>query len=390
MELDFDKEIDALLRKARAGKAVFAGERAGSHLDADEFVAFAENAMPENSRRLHYAHLAECDRCRKILSNQILLNSEAEPAAASPAVIAAVLEESIPWYRRLFAMPNLVYGMGALVLVFGGFLGFLVLQNSTGESDISQMSESHPVATGEGGPMASEESAGDFSPEVLNANANSSIATNTMRAANASANTAASVANETASAFGAIANTNSAPPAASLADSVTARSVEELPTVRRDSDASLEVTTAEPPAPAKDTKDGRQEQNKGLLLMKSDAQTEGEKSKKLANERRMREAPRTQAGGLAKPSVGPSRDLNTQQNQTNSTYDVSVIRQFGGRTFQQKDRVWYDNAYRGQATINVRRGTKEYKKLDSGLRSIAENLGGTVVVVWKEKVYRIQ
>ena len=51
---------------------------------------------------------------------------------------------------------------------------------------------------------------------------------------------------------------------------------------------------------------------------------------------------------------------------------------------------WVDSEYRGQATTNISRGTNEYKKLDSGLRGIVENLGGTVVIVWKEKAYRIQ
>ena len=62
----------------------------------------------------------------------------------------------------------------------------------------------------------------------------------------------------------------------------------------------------------------------------------------------------------------------------------------GGKTFRRDGNVWYDAAYRGQATINIARGTKEYKKLDSGLRVIVENLGGAVVIVWKERAYRIQ
>jgi hypothetical protein len=62
----------------------------------------------------------------------------------------------------------------------------------------------------------------------------------------------------------------------------------------------------------------------------------------------------------------------------------------GGKTFKRENNVWYDSAYRGQATTNVTRGTNEYKKLDAGLRGITENLGGTIVVVWKQRAYRIQ
>ncbi len=52
-----------------------------------------------------------------------------------------------------------------------------------------------------------------------------------------------------------------------------------------------------------------------------------------------------------------------------------------GKTFKRAGNAWVDSAYKGQATTNITRGTKEYKKLDSGLRSIAENLGGTVIIV---------
>lgn len=69
---------------------------------------------------------------------------------------------------------------------------------------------------------------------------------------------------------------------------------------------------------------------------------------------------------------------------------MPLTRTVSGKTFNKRDGAWYDSAYRGQATVNVRRGTDEFKKLDGGLRNIAITLGGTVVVVWKEKTYRIQ
>ena len=69
---------------------------------------------------------------------------------------------------------------------------------------------------------------------------------------------------------------------------------------------------------------------------------------------------------------------------------MPVTRIAGGKTFNNRERVWYDTAYTGQATTNVRRGSEEFKKLDSGLRDIANMIGGTVVVVWKTKAYRIQ
>ena len=65
-------------------------------------------------------------------------------------------------------------------------------------------------------------------------------------------------------------------------------------------------------------------------------------------------------------------------------------RRIGEKTFTRKNGVWYDANYNGQATTNILRGSDDYKKLDSGLRSIIGNLSGTVVIVWKNKAYRIQ
>jgi len=65
-------------------------------------------------------------------------------------------------------------------------------------------------------------------------------------------------------------------------------------------------------------------------------------------------------------------------------------RAVGGKTFERKQGVWYDVAYQGRPTINVRRGSAEYSKLDAGLKSIANSLSGTAVIVWGAKAYRIQ
>jgi predicted anti-sigma-YlaC factor YlaD len=140
MEFEFDKEIDAILRKTRDGESVFAIENPPfAHFDADELSAFAENALPEKTKIFYIEHLADCNRCRQILSNIILLNSEAETSPAFVADEQKIIAPVLPWYRRFFAFPNLAFSLGALVLVFGGLLGFIVLQTSY-QSEVSQTS----------------------------------------------------------------------------------------------------------------------------------------------------------------------------------------------------------------------------------------------------------
>jgi predicted Zn-dependent protease len=66
-----------------------------------------------------------------------------------------------------------------------------------------------------------------------------------------------------------------------------------------------------------------------------------------------------------------------------------ATRRVRGKTFEQRDNVWYDTAYTGQPTTNVRRATNRYRALDKDLRAITDSIPGTVVVLWKQTAYRI-
>jgi hypothetical protein len=175
MEVDFDKEIDALLRKARADGPVLVGD--GRHMDADEIAAFAENAVPERSRGAYTLHLADCDRCRKILSNLALMNAVAAPSTELPGAIT-IAEREMPWYRKLFLFPNLAYVMGGLVLIFGGFLAVTVIRQSglSGAQVASVPTESRADGVARVEPAAPSAEA--------NANAAANVASNSMIAVN--------------------------------------------------------------------------------------------------------------------------------------------------------------------------------------------------------------
>ncbi|HSU25897.1 MAG TPA: hypothetical protein VLI65_07950, partial [Pyrinomonadaceae bacterium] len=155
MELEFDKEINAILRKAGQHAATGAASAASAHIDADMIAAFAENALPDRARPPMIQHFAACDRCRKLLSSSILLNSEAGATAASSALSEAKLEVTIPWYQKLFRTPGLALAMGAVVLVFTGILGFLVIQNRNGGARNTAVSEVREPEDKRGGPYDS-------------------------------------------------------------------------------------------------------------------------------------------------------------------------------------------------------------------------------------------
>lgn len=367
MELEFDKEIDTILRKARHGTDESA--RAG-HLDADAVAAFAENALPEKVKALYTAHFADCGRCRKMLSNAIAWPPTEKAAAASVAAPVAAVSSS--WFANLFRTPGLALGLGALVIVFAGVLGYIVLQNRNRDSNasVAKTNEQSP----QGGPFV-----GDTSASEANANASMS---------NATANTARAVSNTAAP--------NSTP--SGMATGTLGRGPETSgDTVANEPPATATeqpVASAPAPPPPADKPVTKTEDRR-------DADEEKAKDDK--------EAAKQQYDGVsreAKKVNGPNRSVgprnqqnindNLSMNQTNTgaiggaRAEAVTVKNAGGKKFEQRNGAWYDTAYRGQATKNVARGTEDYQKLDGGLRSIANSIGGVVVVVWKGTAYRIQ
>lgn len=359
----FDKEIDAILRKARGGESVILNN---SHLDADEIAAFAENALPEKAKPLYTKHLADCDRCRRILSNIISLNSEAENVPAFVAAKEIQTAPVLPWYRRLFAFPNLAYSLSALVLVFGGLIGFIALQ-STKIADVSQMSEK------------------PFEPKsapVANTANNANNATATSNTAMATNSTIANVPMNS--------NAASVSPSNSATNSTANTTVSDSPVGK----PQISPRERAQSTPAKTEEDSCQDCGSGDENETVNQPTTENEDKEVVTR------------DLKNPvrKVDPDKDKKTDNNadsavgktqkpilsSPNSSATTTETIKVSGKTFNRRNNVWIDSQYKGQATTNITRGTDDYKKLDSDLRQTVERLGGTVVIVWKTKAYRIQ
>ena len=67
------------------------------------------------------------------------------------------------------------------------------------------------------------------------------------------------------------------------------------------------------------------------------------------------------------------------------------MRSVGGRKFKRQGSAWVDSKFKSSMSVRtVARGSEEFDELSSGLRSIANQLSGEIVVVWKGKAYRIR
>ncbi len=378
MELEFDKEIDAILRKAREPVAVGLASENAAHLDADVIAAFAENALPEQAKTLYMEHFADCGGCRKLLSQAVLMNAEAVATPVSSSVTAAVVAV-IPWYQSLFKTSNLAFTMGALVLAFSGILGYLALQDRTQNSSTT-VSESKAPENNRG-PYYS----GESSTSNSNAFSAANIASNA-----AATNTSTSNSTTTMPEYSSNTAVHPGGPSPGVSG---ANDLDKVTTANGDSTEPAKPVAAAPPPVDQPVSREADEKTSG-----EDKQKDLRKDTELAGRRKADDdrMARDAVPSTAK-KTGPSRATGPRNNQQEMNVQTQSVmgmtaptRSAGGKNFVSRNGAWYDAAYHGQKTKNVRRGTDEYIRLDSGLRSIAESLGGTVVVVWKEKAFRIQ
>src|SRR6185436_3226489 len=69
-------------------------------------------------------------------------------------------------------------------------------------------------------------------------------------------------------------------------------------------------------------------------------------------------------------------------------------RSVAGRRFQKKGGVWIDTAYDSSKDVmTVTRGSEGYRTLvadEPSIKTIADELDGEIIVVWKSRTYRIR
>ncbi len=376
MDFEFDKEIDVLLRQTAQGEFAFAAENPKSaHLDTDEISAFVENALPEKSREKYVLHFADCAKCRKNLSNLILLNIETDSEKVH-AEEKQIVSMPLPWYRKLFASPNLAYTLGALILVFSGIAAFTILQsvNNTPSFEMSQISETQPNGKGMSSDGDAPVSETYSSNSMMSNSASMNSASNEMMNSSTSAIPSAPVL---------MANSNVAVRAESDKNLKAEPKIAKSLTETSDSaETENQIVTAAPP-PAPKENNFREDEMSGQQQNMAQNSVIQNQTIITPDSLSVQRSPTTTLRAEAKAKKLEESKDDAQRKSAETTT-------VGGKTFKRQNNVWYDSLYKGQATTNVTRGTKEYKKLDSELRAVAERIGGTVVVVWKEKAYRIQ
>jgi len=464
MSTEFDKEIDSLLRdRARRKRAASAGRSAlraetradgdvlaamasAMHLDADEQNAYAENALPAMTRNAYAAHLADCDDCRRSVTQLAL-------AAGIPTQLeereTSTQKKALPNVTRrqrvgaLFAPRAWRYAVPALALLLISAVALIVLKRSSQrEASLAQRNTAQPArpsiaqtethhTTQNGNVVAAPEgqSAGTSAPNSNAPVTSDEIAAKTAREGEARPEAGGAIMKDTAplgtsagavappaADFDAPAPTPVPPEAIIVADdpaskSKVAKSVAEQARLenkqtqnenyQRD-DANMASRRNEPkrsgPSRSNNIEQAPQVARGGNTngprssADKKDenvAPTATQTPAPSATERRERQRNADSEDDGRKSSANPIKRESRR-----SPESASETRTVAGRKFRRQDGAWIDTAYNSaQAVTVVRRNSEQYRALiadEPTLRRIADSLGGEVVVVWKGRTYRFR
>jgi len=405
MKRESENEMDLLLRNLGRLKDTSRpeGEEADAHLDPDELNAYAENALPAAAHARYTEHLADCSRCRALVSQLSL---------ASGVVIEENVPSTVPktsgimaFLSRLFSPMVMRYAVPAMGLIIVASIGFLVFRQSNNERFAISSST---------GPVAQREQEQPGSAGYLDKSSNEPLANRTP-----SQEVAQNKSGETTR--GAAAKAQPAAPADdSRAGSKDAKS--DQPVTATDSIAEtparvagkvdVAAATPKPPppttvqtepirktvqAPAESVEVAKTNEKEAKAPAKAAEPMTGgfavargpAKAKNETASRAQAEAGRDEE---AKKRSREDKDEAAKQRelQDKNEPDTKTV---AGRRFRKEGSVWIDVAYNSQATTNVARGSEQYRALvadEPGIKTIADQLGGEVIVVWKGRAYKIR
>jgi len=414
-----DAQIDVLLRR-------FAGQSqsgpATEHLDADELNAFAEGSLPAASRTRYVSHLADCDDCRKVVSQLAISSGAMVAAEANTAADSA----GYSWWKRFstfFSPLTLRYTAFAAVLIMVVGVGFLVLRQqsqpnfvarneSTNQPSVSAVRPAGP-AQPEGVIQPQEKLKGDQTSATPQPETSPVVSKVESKTGETTVQPAAAPPKPDQETLG---NTGPALAAKKAPDPViTQSSPSYAPPPPIETDRAETRSREQQNLPGQVAINPRKSEQSNDKSKMMDRSRGGEMSKDVRNEDernravnqppeniqraaddkvlsgRDRDALSSTAARNSKESRGQAPAAQSTGGGRRDGTEEAETRSAGGRKFRRQGSGWVDTKFKSSMTLkSIARGSSEFAALDSGLRSIAQQLGSQVIVVWKNKAYVIK
>ena len=387
MKQETNNEMDLLLRRLGRRQDVFAPD-AEDHLDADELSAYAENVLPAKSRARYTEHLAECSRCRELV---VQLSASAGVVIAAQADKVSGASGWRKFLAGLFSPMVLKYAAPALALIVVAAIGVVVMRRDRADEYVSQIQPNQSKSTDAAEQRVEpkeQPQAGFLSDDRKPAE---STANKEVQSKDSAQQPATPVPQATPAEVG-----QNAP-------------VVKAPEAKPESQPAA-ATEPPPPSPAKlDALGGEKRQQNEDATRKQEAEVkvaQAEESKKnfeVGAVSKRGEVPATARARTAKSkevadvasaqgaaAPGHVRDGVDRDDKDSSAETRSVA----GRRFRKQGGVWTDTAYdRSQAITTYSRGSESYRSLiadEPSIKTIADQLDGEIIVVWKGRTYRIR
>lgn len=368
MKQETNNEMDLLLRRlGRRDDAVVPED----HLDADELSAYAENALPATARTRYTVHFAECARCRSLVAQ---LSSSAGVVAATDGVAVPEPSGFRKFLASLFTPMVLRYAAPALGLIVVAAIGFVVLRSNQPERqiarNISTDSQQQPVAS----PAASS--------GVVYSLSNPTPSPGQIDEERKEKNEPAQPA---------------PPPNAAPAVTSVEADVSRDKAVAQPKPDEQAATAANAPPPVKTAPTATPEESPRA------AETEAAKNEVKVQpvagpqaKRELRVAQREDKDSLARAKKPADAVSASGSGVTNLQVDDAKAntRTVAGRRFRKQGGVWVDTAYdSSKDAVTLARGSEQYRALvadEPSIKTIADQLEGEIIVVWKGHTYRIR
>jgi hypothetical protein len=413
-----DGQIDLLIRRFAAG--VPAPNDGDGHLDADELNAFAEGALPDAARGRYISHLAECDHCRKQVAD-LAIASGAMVRVAEPA--PDKVEKASLWatLTGMFSLPVLRYGaLAAVVLIVAG-VAFVALRPRPGSRNLIASSETHepqPVSAVKPPPEAGN----GLDRQEKTVNPASPLVSQTPAPAGA-----ASAGDRVSKPEPEAAKLPAAPTTLESPKEIAGADIE--PMKKGEAPVAVQSLPYAPPPAGVSQSGGRMGQGQsqtgagtfgGFKVQQQADKAQAEDRERDAKDARLDDLNRQQSNqptlaqrGASdeKQKGGPSRNIDNSNMVMNSRNSTEMRKEaprksdgaaaneeappppksVGGRKFVRQGNRWVDQKFKSSMSLtNISRGSDEFAALDSGVRSIAQQLSGEIIVVSKGKAYLIK
>jgi hypothetical protein len=390
MKQELNKEMDLLLR--RLGRdSTSVPNVSDKHMDADELNAYAEHSLPAAARARYTDHLADCAKCREIVTGLsasfgLPVSAKVEAPAEKASFKSFLMGLLSPQFAR-YAIPTL-----ALVGIVA--IGLVVFRQQSARNrgpvqldSVAQTQNTESRAT----PAKPESS----SSELKSASPLATPAPEANEAKNQRKQDDAK--QEEAPAPAAIKAPAEAPGATPVAAPKVAKT-EDADSVTR-AEPEVARKRADPVERQKQAGDDRERDEQQRREAKPydqgmTGQSGPSKGESKNTEVRKKEVAQNAAPPAPAPATTTASAGGGSRGNADKAKDAEEVRSVAGRRFYREGKTWIDTSYEsGGATTNVTRGSDHYRSLiadEPEIRTIADSLSGEVIVVWKGRAYKIK